>query len=317
MMVLFLQLAILPCVLADVPPPKHQPEAEPAPEGRLLYANDDDWDWASPKSIAAEKRSGLSRYGAMEWSALDMMEEDLPIVQGMVVGTLPSDNLSLEQLNELRAKGNVKPYREVPFEAGIFPGLLREDAPNIIILMQHKPSSHRLNEDDIAALARYVRRGGRLLILDDWGIYKKALDQIIKKPRPKTAAEKIDPMKLERALGLVALLGHDRFMVRSKATRDLITMGKKILPVLHDYEADDPEIALRIRSVIMTLDPPGPRFLRTMSDESMKDLHTSLEISSRDVEILPIKRNAQGKPGSALVVRFPPAEIAPVGSAVP
>ena len=66
-----LLLATPPRAQAGVRPPECQPAAARASEGRLLYANDDDWDWVSPKSIEADRRSKLSNYGLMEWSALD------------------------------------------------------------------------------------------------------------------------------------------------------------------------------------------------------------------------------------------------------
>src|SRR5262245_1347002 len=82
-----------------------QEKATLSKEGRLLYANDDDWDWATPQG--GKEFARLSVYGRMPWSALDWMEEGLPEVRGMLVGVPPliGDYLTMADLNRIRGAG--------------------------------------------------------------------------------------------------------------------------------------------------------------------------------------------------------------------
>src|SRR5437867_3052291 len=92
-------------VAAPLPPALQNARTPFSDEGRLIYANDDDWDWASPDG--ANEPCKLSVYGRMEWSALDWMEEGLPEVRGVLIGTPPAvgDYLSMADLNKIRGAG--------------------------------------------------------------------------------------------------------------------------------------------------------------------------------------------------------------------
>jgi formylglycine-generating enzyme required for sulfatase activity len=58
-----------------------------------------------------------------------------------------------------------------------------------------------------------------------------------------------------RAAELIPQLASDKFTVREKATRDLIHMGKGILPMLDEVKADDPEVQSRLAAIQAALQP--------------------------------------------------------------
>jgi formylglycine-generating enzyme required for sulfatase activity len=58
-----------------------------------------------------------------------------------------------------------------------------------------------------------------------------------------------------RVAELIPKLGSDEFEVRDKATRDLIALGKGVLPILEGIKADIPEIQGRLESVRSTFQP--------------------------------------------------------------
>src|SRR5207249_2073676 len=106
-------------------------------EGRFLYADDDDWDWASP--LGAVKPCKLSVYGVMPWSALDWMEEGLDEVRGVFVGTPPAigEYLTMGDLNRVRNAGPKRSYEQLAHTETVLRDLLKDSRPpNLIIMMQ-------------------------------------------------------------------------------------------------------------------------------------------------------------------------------------
>jgi len=140
-----------------------------AAEGRLVYANDDDWDWASP--LGAETRTHLDMYGVMKWSALDWVESGLEDVRGLLVGTPPYDEeLTLAELEAARGSH----WSRVDARAGAIARAINGRSPPNVILMMRNLSTDPIpafSARDLAALARFVARGGRVIVLDDWGVY--------------------------------------------------------------------------------------------------------------------------------------------------
>jgi hypothetical protein len=184
--------SLLVVALVAASTPTRAPAAVGA-EGRFLYANDDDWDWASP--ARANAPSALAKdYGAMSWSALDWMTEGLPRVRGLAVGTLPDDRLTVEQLGKLRGEA----WAQIPPVAGAIAGALASDQPPTVILMMHDLSyqaAPELAREDAAALASFVTRGGRLIVLDDWGLYGPVVGALTGVPvKPRAAIAAPDPI---------------------------------------------------------------------------------------------------------------------------
>jgi formylglycine-generating enzyme required for sulfatase activity len=58
-----------------------------------------------------------------------------------------------------------------------------------------------------------------------------------------------------RVAELIPKLASDEFAVRDKATRDLIALGKGVLPILEGIKSDNPEIQGRLESVRSTFQP--------------------------------------------------------------
>ncbi len=152
-----------------------------SPEGRFLYADDDDWDWAAP--INTNQKCGLSVYGRMPWSALDWMEVDLDEVRGVLIGTPPliGSYLTMADLNRVRNAGPKRSYKQLRHTATVLRDLLRDkQPPNLIIMMQDSgPVGLPISPPEVEAALEFVRRGGRLLILDDWTCYRKFVEPYV------------------------------------------------------------------------------------------------------------------------------------------
>jgi hypothetical protein len=309
------------CGQADQPKPDEPAAADTttiSSQGRLLYANDDDWDWVSPKDIEAEKRSRLAAFGSPGFSALDDMEKGLPTVRGLVIGTLPINTLDMPELNRLRGDGKTKPYRHTPFKPGGISKLLAGDeAPTIIILMQQVRPVFQLTKPDIDALSGFLRRGGRLLMLDDRGGDYTAFTQLAKRLRP--PAPKLDPeqqkqrdaARTQRVHKLVEQLGDAKFTIRQQAADDLLAMGKAIAPTLRSIKSDDPEVTIQIERILAAFEPP----LRTaahgqVSNEDMKALYIALlQHWPKRVELKPMTRDAGAKAGQVLILQLPERKL--------
>jgi hypothetical protein len=158
--------------------PAHAEEADPI-GGRFLFAGDDDWDWASP--LGAENPSKLVRYGTMAWSALDWAEDGLKEVRGMLVGVPPDPKKTMSMPDLSKLRGEHATYQHHPQAPGVITRLLRaEPPPNVIILMQN---SSRVAADpdaiSVKELVVFVKGGGRLVVLDEWGRYKSVLNAVV------------------------------------------------------------------------------------------------------------------------------------------
>ena len=258
-----------------------------APAGRFLYAGDDDWDWASP--LGAKEPCKLSRYGAMPWSALDWAEEGLEEVRGVLVGTPPDakKTMTMEDLSKLR--GEKASYRHVQQNAGVFRKLFEgEDAPNVLILMHNTSNGQAPDAASIGELRKFVKNGGRVVVLDDWKRYRGLLAGMMeealklpagppipepparqpwveqKKEEPPTDADKDapdQPAKENPARGefeqFLPLLGADDFKLREEAHEAIRRLGPGVLELLEEVETDDPEIASRLNKIRRAL-KPGP-----------------------------------------------------------
>jgi hypothetical protein len=158
-----------------------QEPARLSPEGRFLYADDDDWDWASP--INTNQPCGLSAYGRMPWSALDWMEADLDEVRGVLIGTPPAlgDYLTMADLNRVRNAGPKRSYEQLAHTPTVLRDLLKDRRPpNLIIMMQDcGPVDLPISQPELEAALEFVRRGGRLIILDDWTCYRRFVEPYV------------------------------------------------------------------------------------------------------------------------------------------
>src|SRR5262245_24565740 len=242
------------------------PQAQDSPrfsaEGRFLYADDDDWDWASPGNAA--KPCGLAVYGRMPWSALDWMEEGLTEVRGVLIGTPPAlgDYLTMAALNKVRSAGPKRGYDQIAHTPDILANLLKDKKPpNLIIIMQdigdrQPPVTGR----DVEAALELVRRGGRLIILDDWRYYRALAAPFADKKRfAKEAVAPIDPKLGQEVEQKVRMLGADDFRTREKAQAELIKMGKSILPFLERIQPKSAEAERRLQVILRVLRPVVPQ----------------------------------------------------------
>ena len=274
--------------------PAHADEANPI-GGRFLFAGDDDWDWASP--LGAENPSKLVRYGAMAWSALDWAEDGLKEVCGALVGVPPASKKTMSMADLSKLRGEHAIYQHHPQVPGVITRLLKaEHPPNVIILMQN--SSRVAAAPDalsVKELVAFVKGGGRLVVLDEWGRYKSVLNAVLetaltlppgeaipetpaaKRPAPK-AKPKVDlaennqgedspDAQLEktrnaqtkelkaRLTKLIPKLGDQTFKVRDAASREIREMGAEVLKLLDEFQSDDPEISSRIAQLRKQLAP--------------------------------------------------------------
>src|SRR5262245_16532929 len=195
------------------------PLAPLSPEGRLIYANDDDWDWATPER--ANKPSGLATYGRMAWSALDWMEDGLDKVDAMLVGTPPElgNYLTMADLNKLRGNGGKRGYERIDHKENTLAKLLRDQKPHHVVILKQDcgPPNVPISQDDITAAVEYVRRGGRLIILDDWKCYRRLVEPFgdaknFAAPKP-AKPPPVDPGLHKRVLDQVTLLDDKVFRV--------------------------------------------------------------------------------------------------------
>src|SRR5581483_1586583 len=213
-------------------------------EGRFLYADDDDWDWASP--LGTKEPCGLSAYGRMPWSALDWMEEGLSEVRGVLIGTPPASGnyLTMADLNRVRKAGPKLGYDQVPHKADILSDLVKDrKPPNVIIMMTDiglNTGKPPITAADVEAGLEFVRRGGRLLILDDWKYYRDLVSPFVDEKRfghvgakqpPDADLKKVVAEKLQQ-------LNSDNFRVREKATAELLKMGLAIVPLLQTHKTN-------------------------------------------------------------------------------
>jgi hypothetical protein len=276
-------------------------------EGRFLYANDDDWDWASP--LGANEPSRLTVYGKMPWSALDWMEDGLDQVRGVLLGTPPllGDYLTMADLNKIRGAGPKVSYKQVPHNQKGLAAVLRDkDAPNVVIVMQdigfHKVP--HIFPEDVAAAYEFVARGGRLLILDDWkycrGLVTPYLDDkkfVLAKLPALTEADR------KKVVELVKTLDSNTFTAREQATAELLKMGPAILPVLVDLKPVSVEQEMRLQKLVKKLEPPpvkvddGDGWLQDAAKRA-SELHKLCELKH-------ISRNGNKAPGHALCLRLP------------
>jgi formylglycine-generating enzyme required for sulfatase activity len=74
-------------------------------------------------------------------------------------------------------------------------------------------------------------------------------------PRKRHTNNRLTDEQRRRVAELMPRLGNDEYAVREKATRELIALGKDILPILEGIKSDNPEIQGRLESVRSTLQP--------------------------------------------------------------
>jgi hypothetical protein len=300
-------LAAAPAVRAQGTPT--QP-ARLSGEGRFLYANDDDWDWASP--LGAAKPSRLSEYGKMEWSALDWMEEGLDEVRGVLIGTPPliGDYLSMDDLNKLRTFGKVKrSYKQLKHEPNVIRDLLKQkDPPNLIIMMQDNGYAGRppVTAEDVAAALEFVRRGGRLILLDDWEFYGDYVGPFLvatnfqrMKPKP----EAVDADLKAKVLEHVKLLDSAQFKVREQAAADLLKLGKPIVPILRQHEPESEEQRSRIEQILKKLEPKP--LAAPATSTNVGDMFNRAKAIHAQCELRRIIRNGNHEAGDALCIIVP------------
>jgi len=313
-------LGALLTVLAGLSGGAGEGGAGPAPEprerlrpGRLLYANDDDWDWAAPQG---KETTRLAEYGRMAWSALDWIEEGLAAVRGLAVGSLPLDYLApAGSLDKARGDdGRRRHYEEVGHEAGLLARRLKpgaEGAPDVVLLMRNSSDDPEpaFGQADLDAVRAFLRRGGRVIVLDDWGAYRPVLEAVLaegdagKPVRPAAGQEALRKKVLE----LVKLLGADEWAVREKATTDLIALGPDVVDVLAGVASDDPEVRERLRRVTAATGRRGggqEDESRSLSDEQVEALLARAKRAGKSAEVRKILRNGNQEPGRALVMEF-------------
>jgi hypothetical protein len=304
------RIALIAVMMALLPGRASAQDKAPAPispEGRFLYADDDDWDWATPQG--ANQPCRLSVYGRMAWSALDWMEEGLPEVRGVLVGTPPASGnyLTMADLNRIRGAGPRRSYEQIQHKANILADLLADKRPpNLIIMMQDLgPPKIAITEKDVAAGLEFVRRGGRLIILDDWKCYRQLVSPFLDKSRfpAVKASAKLEPCQRKDAENLVHVLDSNVFRTREQAQAALIKMGPGVLSVLEAVKPKSLEQQCRIEKIIRVLRPaappvPGDDAWLAEAVQTAKNLHSQSEVRT-------ISRNGQQQPGTALLLRLP------------
>jgi hypothetical protein len=285
--------------------------------GRFFYANDDDWDWASP--LGAAKLSKLSYYGKMKWSALDWIEQGLPRVDAVLVGAAPAigSYLTIDALNELRqqdrgsdagpnaaAPAQDSRYHQLKHVPGMFGKLLSgKTRPNLIILMKDNGNVPDFTDKDLDALYQYVQTGGRLIVLDDWSGYRKVLERFQKVDRTGKEVSVKNTLR-DRVVRLVEQLSDQKFDRRSEAEARLMTMGRSILPILEKLKTADLEAQVRVDKVRARLETmPASSWLS--ANLYVEQLSKAFMSEYADAQIRTFTRNAQKGPGKALMFTVP------------
>jgi hypothetical protein len=280
----------------------------PSAEGRLLYANDDDWDWATP--LDAKQASGLAVYGKMPWSALDWLEEGLDDVRGVLIGQPPllGNYLTMGDLNRIRGAGPKRSYEHLPHRGNLLRELMKDKKrPNVIILMQDTgPASPEITAEDVEAAWRFVKGGGRLLILDDWTCYRSLMTPFVDGERvaPRNVAPPDKNLEKEVA-ARVSLLGDADFKAREKAFHDLLKMGRPIHDILSKIKPDNLEAARRVQRILELIRPPAPDFAGGDWLAAVAKQATALYAHA---EVKGITRDGPMLPGAALCIRMSPRE---------
>jgi hypothetical protein len=280
-------------------------------EGRFLYADDDDWDWATP--AGANEPCRLSIYGRMPWSALDWMEQGLPEVRGVLIGTPPAsgDYLTMAGLNRVRNAGPKRSYEQLAHTPNILANLLNDKRPpNLIILMrdlQTEPLPPVTASEAEAALA-FVRRGGRLMVLDDWKCYRLLVEPFLEKkrfpqPPPRDAA-------LRKAVEQKAqLLGSDNFRAREKARAELLKLGDRIVPFLERIKPSSLEEQRRLDGILRALRPPLAELAKY--DPWLNEAAQAARAIHPTCRLKRISRNGNQEPGLAICIRLPALQETP------
>ena len=272
-------------------------------EGRFLYADDDDWDWASPAGCKGPCR--LSVYGRMPWSALDWMEEGLPEVRGVLIGTPPAagNYLTMADLNRIRNAGPKRSYEQLAHTPHILANLLRDKRPpNLIILMQDiGPAQPPVTRAEAEAALAFVRRGGRLIVLDDWRCYRLLVEPFLERQRFPLTPPAAGPRLRRQVEETVRLLGSDSFRTREKARADLLDMGDRIVPFLETIKPTSLEERRRLDGILRVLRPPLPdgkddAWLAEAA-RAAREVHPTCRLKQ-------ISRDAQQRPGLAICIRL-------------
>jgi hypothetical protein len=281
-----------------------------SPEGRFLYADDDDWDWASPAGTNEPCR--LSIYGRMPWSALDWMEEGLSEVRGVLIGTPPESGgyLTMADLNRVRKAGLKRSYEQLKHTPKILANVLKDrKPPNLIILMQDiSPAGNLpLTPEEAEAGLQFVRRGGRLLVLDDWSCYRLLVTPYLDERRFRRPPRPVTEVQRRAVEQKARLLGAEDVRIREKAQAELLKLGKGVVPALEAIKPASPEQAARIRVILRTLRPPVLKLPGTNDSWLADAVQTTLALHEH-AELKTIFRNGDQAPGSALCIRIPAAK---------
>lgn len=292
---------------------------DPAParlsaKGRFLYANDDDWDWASPKG---KLTTNLSVNGEMDWSALDWIEEGLPEIRGLVLGTLPLEALRpADDLDEARGRRGKKAYATEPPAAGTLAKRLGAGdaaAPNVVLLVRGSAGDPPpdFSAEDLEALHDLVARGGRLIVLDEWGCYRPVLDRFLSGRPPRRKPPDPGPSEnlRSRVAALVPQLGDEQWGVRENATHGLLSLGPRVLPLIRRAESPDPEVRMRLEAIAGELAAAAAAEAaaaaaerRPLSDAAVERALPAARKSGATAELRRIVRNQGQEPGRALLL---------------
>ena len=298
---------------------KTEPSKPDPRNGRFLYANDDDWDWASP--LGAAKLSKLSYYGKMKWSALDWIEQDLSGVDAVLVGAAPAIGryMTIDDLNELRQQGandrNLQDsrYRQVEHVPGMFEKLLAgKTRPNLVILMKDNGNVPGFTDKDLDVLYQYVHTGGRLIVLDDWNGYRKVLERfqnIDGAGKPVSVKNALE----DRVVELVKQLSEEKFDRRAEAEAQLMTLGRSILPILEKLKTPDLEAQVRVDKVRASLESI-PASSWSGANRYVEQLAEAFRVAFADAQLRTFTRNAQKGPGRALMFTVPVNDAKPANA---
>jgi hypothetical protein len=226
-------------------------------------------------------------------------------VRGVLVGTPPEVGkyLTMGDLNRVRGAGPKRSYEHLQHRPGILAGLLRDKRPpNVIILMHDTFSGGRppITPEEVEAAQEFVRRGGRLLALDDWKYYGALVEPCAKaKPLPPPPAP--DPKLAERIRQQARLLGADDFRTREKATAELLRLGPQVVPILERLHPTTQEEQSRIQKLLRALRPPAAK---AVDEDWLAGLAERVRAAHPGSELKRISRNAQHQPGWALCVHI-------------
>jgi len=295
--------------------------AEKSTQGRFLYAGDDDWDWASP--LGTDDPCKLSRYGAMSWSALDWAEEGLDDVRGVIYGSPPTMPKfeKMEEFSKMRG-GHTNYEIQKPEPGGIEKLMAGDSPPNLFIVMQNKGvDAAKLADEDVTSLMKFVKEGGRLVVLDDYRRYLPMLTTaieeaskhppLIKEPVPKEEVVPLDPKQIEK---LVADLADEKFAVRVTAKDGLIKLGPGIFDHIDIVTVEDLEIRARLTQIRAALFPkkavptgntPNERDYQ-MEIDRMTEVSEELTAAHIKHEIGEVRINKEGSPLPVLKLTFDP-----------